>query len=104
MVYTHFVVLFGFRQNFGRSRSSEQLPLAPPLFASPGDIFNLLKDTVWSGEREKVRHASSIYNDSTTTSLNNKKISCGGDTLQDKYLTVSRCQFSLLVSNSTNNM
>lgn len=51
-------IMLLFCQKIQRSRASEQTPPGPPLFASPGDIFNLLKAIVWSGEQEKVRHAN----------------------------------------------
>lgn len=53
-------IMLLFCQKIQRSRASEQTPPGPPLFASPGDIFNLLKAIVWSGEQEKVRHANAI--------------------------------------------
>lgn len=49
-----------FFQNVRRNRSSEQLPLALPLFGSLGEVFSPLKGTAWSGEREKVRCACCI--------------------------------------------
>lgn len=44
-----------FPQSVRSSRSSEQLPSAPPLFASPGGIFSPLRATAWSGGRKQVR-------------------------------------------------
>lgn len=56
-------IMLLFCQKIQRSRASELTPPGPPLFASPGDIFSLLKAIVWSGEREKVTHANaSIHN------------------------------------------
>lgn len=44
-----------FPQSVRISRSSEQLPPAPPLSASPGESFSPLKGTACSGARGKVR-------------------------------------------------
>lgn len=70
--YICYIMLLFF-QKIKRSRASKQTPPGPPLFASTGDIFSLLEATVWSGEREKVRHANAMIHDNTiTASLNNK--------------------------------